>query len=148
MNYETVKIGNITYKVAQKGYNLSQIGGTIAIILEQHTMDSIHTNLLNNTKIIKYDKDGNQEGIRGDLVYSGEMNRVGDYLVGVEQTQIGTNPDGSAIYKTTNITAPVVVCKYKSIDLAYEITKIKEQLTAVNNATVELFINILPALQI
>lgn len=110
MDYETIKVGAVTYKIANNSCNFT-MSPTIktVIIIEAYTIDSIYANLKSATVLIKYDKTGVIEWQKRNVKFTGNMSVEENYMVGIDQMQTGTDENNDPIYTYTNIYRDVLI---------------------------------------
>jgi len=142
MNYEKIKVGEVTYNIANGSCSLHLSNGgvaTLAIIIGSNIINDIHKNLSENNTITKYTADGAEEWQRSDLIYTGEIKLKNDFPVGIEQKQTGTDEDGNSIYSNVEATADVVIVEYRTPNIQ---DKVKEQAEEIKSlrATVDTLI--------
>lgn len=137
MNYETIKVGEVTYNIANGSCSLRLSDGgvaTVAIIIGSNIINDIHKNLSENSTITKYTADGVEEWQRGDLVYTGRINFRSDFPVRIEQKQTGTDDEGNPIYSNVEAMEDVVIVEYRTPNIQ---DKIREQEKQINGLTAQ-----------
>ena len=133
MKYETIKVGEVTYNIANGSCSLHLSDGgtaTVAIIIGSNIINDIHKNLSENSTITKYTADGVEEWQRSDLVYTGEVKLKNDFPVRIEQKQTGTDNEGNPIYSNVEALADVVIVEYRTPNIQ---DKIKDQEQQIND---------------
>ena len=134
MNQETIKVGDITYNIANGSCSLHLSNGetaTVAIIIGSNIINDIHKNLSENSTITKYTADGVEEWQRGDLVYTGEVKLKNDFPVGIEQKQTGTDDEGNPVYGNVEATADVVIVEYRTPNIQDKIQSQAEEIKSL-----------------
>ena len=142
MNYETIKVGEVTYNIANGSCSLHLSDGgvaTVAIIIGSNIINDIHKNLSGNSTITKYTADGVEEWQRGDLVYTGEVKLKNDFPVGIEQRQTGTNDEGNPVFSNVEALADVVIVEYRTPNIQDKIQSQAEEIKSLR-ATVDTLI--------
>jgi len=135
MNYETIKVGETTYSIANGSCSLHLSDGgvaSVAIIIGSNIINDIHSNLSANSAITKYTSDGAEEWQRSDLVYTGKITLKNDFPVRIEQTQTGTDADGNPVYSNVEATADVVIVEYRTPNIQDKIQAQEQQITDLN----------------
>jgi len=135
MNQETVKIGEVTYNIANGSCSLHLSDGgvaSVAIIIESNIINDIHSNLSANSTITKYTAEGTEEWKRSDLVYTGEVKLKNDFPVGIEQTQTGTDEEGNPVFSNVEAMADVVIVEYRVPNIQDKIQAQEQQITDLN----------------
>ncbi len=135
MQYKSVKIGNITYNIANGSCSLDNLTGTtatVAIIIGSNIINEIHKNLSESTLITKYAADGTEEWQRNDLVYTSKMTLRSDFPVGIEQTQTGTDDNGNPIYSNVEAADSVVIVEYRTPNIQDTVRSQEEQIKDLN----------------
>lgn len=116
MNQETIKVGEVTYNIANGSCSLHLSDGgiaTVAIIIGSNIINDIHKNLSENNTITKYTADGVEEWEKNHLIYTGRMNLRSGFPVEIEQRQTGTDDEGKPIYSNVEAMADVVIVEYR-----------------------------------
>lgn len=142
MNNETIKVGEITYNIANGSCSLHLSNGgtaTVAIIIGSNIINDIHKNLSENSTITKYTADGVEEWQRGDLVYTGGVKLKNDFPVRIEQKQTGTNDEGNPVFSNVEATADVVIVEYRTPNIQDKIQSQAEEIKSLR-ATVDTLI--------
>ena len=142
MNHETIKVGEVTYNIANGSSSLHLSDGgvaTVAIIIGSNIINDIHNNLSENSTITKYTADGIEEWQRSDLVYTGEVKLKNDFPVGIEQKQTGTDDEGNPVYSNVEATADVVIVEYRTPNIQDKIQLQAEEIKSLR-ATVDTII--------
>ena len=142
MNFETIKVGEVTYNIANGSCSLHLSDGgvaTVAIIIGSNIINDIHKNLSENSTITKYTADGAEEWQRGDLVYTGEVKLKNDFPVRVEQKQTGTDDEGKPVYSNVEAMADVVIVEYRTPNIQDKIQSQAEEIKSLR-ATVDTLI--------
>ncbi len=137
MNNETIKVGEVTYNIANGSCSLQLSDGgvaTVAIIIGSNIINDIHKNLSENSTITKYTADGVEEWQRGDLVYTGEVKLKNDFPVGIEQKQTGTDDEGNPVYSNVEALVDVVIVEYRTPNIQ---DKIQSQAEEINGLTAQ-----------
>ncbi len=127
MNNETIKVGEITYNIANGSCSLHQSNGenvSVAIIIGSNIINDIHKNLSENSTITKYAVDGVEEWQRKELVYTGEVKLKNDFPVRIEQKQTGTDDEGNPVFSNVEAMEDVVIVAYRTPNIQ---DKVKEQ---------------------
>ena len=142
MDYETIKVGEVTYDIANGSCNLDFSNGGVAwvaIIIRSNIINDIHKNLSTNSTITKYTADGVEEWQRKDLVYTGRINFRSDFPVRIEQKQTGIDNEGNPVYGNVEALADVVIVEYRTPNIQ---DKVKEQAEEIKSlrATVDTLI--------
>ena len=142
MNYETVKIGEVTYNIANGSCSLHLSDGgvaSVAIIIGSNIINDIHKILSVNDTITKYTADGAEEWQRGDLVYTGEVKLKNNFPVRIEQKQTGTDDEGKPIYGNVEALEDVVIVEYRTPNIQDKIQSQAEEIKSLR-ATVDTLI--------
>ncbi len=137
MNNETIKVGEVTYNIANGSCSLHLSDGgvaTVAIIIGSNIINDIHKNLSENNTITKYTADGVEEWQRSDLVYTSEVKLKNDFPVGIEQKQAGTDDEGNPVYSNVEALADVVIVQYRTPNIQ---DKIQSQAEEINGLTAQ-----------
>lgn len=137
MNYETIKVGEVTYNIANGSCSLHlSDGGTasVAIIIGSNIINDIHKILSENSTITKYSADGVEEWQRSDLVYTGRINLRSDFPVRIEQKQTGTDDEGNPVYGNVEAMEDVVIVEYRTPNIQ---DKIQTQEKQINGLTAQ-----------
>ena len=142
MNYEKIKVGEVTYNIANGSCSLHLSDGgvaTVAIIIGSNIINDVHKNLSENNIITKYTADGAEEWQRSDLIYTGEIKLKNDFPVRIEQKQTGTDSEGKPIYSNVEAMEDVVIVEYRTPNIQ---DKVKEQAEEIKSlkATVDTLI--------
>lgn len=135
MNKEKIKIGEVTYNIANGScsLHLSDCGvATVAIIIGSNIINDIHKNLSENKTITKYTADGVEEWQRSDLVYTGKVALRSDFPVGIEQQQTGIDEEGKPIYSNVEATADVVIVEYRTPNIQDKVREQEQQINDLN----------------
>ncbi|MTK05710.1 MAG: hypothetical protein F8N38_01290 [Hungatella sp.] len=135
MNYETIRVGNITYNIANGSCSLHLSDGgvaTVAIIIGSNIINDIHKNLSENSTITKYTADGVEEWQRKDLVYTGGMKLKNDFPVRIEQKQTGTDNEGNPVYGNVEALADVVIVEYRTPNIQDKLQTQEHQINDLN----------------
>lgn len=135
MNNETIKVGEITYNIANGSCSLHQSNGeaaTVAIIIGSNIINDIHKNLSENSTITKYTDDGIEEWQRSDLVYTGEVKLKNDFPVGIEQKQTGTDDEGNPVFSNVEAMADVVIVEYRTPNIQDKIQAQEQQINGLS----------------
>nr|DAL74685.1 MAG TPA: hypothetical protein [Caudoviricetes sp.] len=117
MNNETIKVGEVTYNIANGSCSLHLSDGgvaSIAIIIGSNIINDIHKNLSENSTITKYTVDGVEEWQRKELVYTGEVKLKNDFPVRIEQKQTGTDDEGNPVFSNVEAMEDVVIVAYRT----------------------------------
>ncbi len=142
MNYETIKVGEATYNIANGSCSLHLSDGgvaTVAIIIGSNIINDIHKNLSENSTITKYTADGAEEWQRSDLVYTGRINLRSDFPVRIEQKQTGTDDEGNPVYSNVEALEDVVIVEYRTPNIQDKIQSQAEEIKSLR-ATVDTLI--------
>lgn len=142
MNYETIKVGEVTYNIANGSCSLHLSNGetaSVAIVIGSNIINEIHKNLSSNSAITKYTADGVEEWQRGDLVYTGELKLKNDFPVRIEQKQTGTDDEGNPVFSNVEATADVVIVEYRTPNIQDKIQSQAEEIKSLR-ATVDTLI--------
>ena len=142
MNYEKIKVGEVTYNIANGScsLHLSDDGvATVAIIIGSNIINDIHKNLSENSTITKYSADGVEEWQRSDLAYTGRINLRSDFPVRIEQRQTGTDDEGNPVFSNVEATADVVIVEYRTPNIQDKIQSQAEEIKSLR-ATVDTLI--------
>ncbi|MBE5973674.1 MAG: hypothetical protein E7251_03660 [Paenibacillaceae bacterium] len=137
MNNETIKVGNVTYDIANGSCSLHLSEGgvaTVAIIIGSNIINDIHKNLSENSTITKYTADGGEEWQRRDLIYTGKMALKSDFPVRIEQKQTGTDDEGNPVFSNVEAMADVVIVEYRTPNIQ---DKIQAQAEEINGLTAQ-----------
>jgi hypothetical protein len=142
MNNEKIKVGEVTYNIANGSCSLHLSDGgmaTVAIIIESNIINDIYKNLSENSTITKYTADGVEEWQRKDLVYTGEVKLKNDFPVRIEQKQTGTDDEGNPVFSNVEAMEDVVIVAYRTPNIQ---DKVKEQAEEIKSlkATVDTLI--------
>ena len=142
MNSETIKVGQVTYNIANGSCSLDLSNGGVAwvaIIIGSNIINDIHKNLSENSTITKYTADGAEEWQRSDLIYTGEVKLKYDFPVRIEQRQTGTDDEGNPVYGNVEVLADVLIVEYRTPNIQ---DKVKEQAEEIKSlrATVDTLI--------
>ena len=135
MNNEKIKVGEVTYDIANGSCSLHLSNGgvaTVAIIIGSNIINDIHKNLSENSTITKYTADGAEEWQRSDLIYTGKMALKSDFPVRIEQKQTGTDEEGNPVYSNVEALADVVIIEYRTPNIQ---DKIQSQTEEINGLT-------------
>lgn len=135
MNNETIKVGEVTYNIANGSYSLNDLSGQtakVAIIIGSNKIEDIHKNLSQNSIVIKYDAEGAEEWRKGNLVYTGLPIFNPSFPVRIEQVQTGTGDEGKPIYKYEEIMDAVLIAEYRIPSVQDELKAQREQIKALN----------------
>jgi len=135
MNNETIKVGEVTYNIANGSCSLHLSDGgvaTVAIIIESNIINDIHKNLTANSTITKYTADGVEEWQRKDLIYTGRVELKNDFPVRIEQKQAGTDDEGNPIFSNVEALEDVVIVEYRTPNIQ---DKIQSQAEEINGLT-------------
>ncbi|MBE5991885.1 MAG: hypothetical protein E7247_05750 [Paenibacillaceae bacterium] len=142
MNNETIKVGEVTYNIANGSCSLHLSDGgvaTVAIIIGSNIINDIHKNLSENSTITKYTADGVEEWQRSDLIYTGEIKLKNDFPVRIEQKQTGTDDEGKPIYSNVEAMEDVVIVEYRTPNIQDKIQSQAEEIKSLR-ATVDTLI--------
>lgn len=142
MNYETIKVGGVTYNIANGSCSLYLSDGgvaTVAIIIGSNIINNIHKNLSENSTITKYTADGAEEWQRGDLVYTGEVKLKNDFPVRIEQKQTGTDNEGNPVYSNVEALEDVVIVEFRMPNIQDKVREQAEEIKSLR-ATVDTLI--------
>lgn len=142
MNYETIKVGGVTYNIANGSCSLHLSDGrvaTVAIIIGSNIINNIHKNLSENSTITKYTADGAEEWQRGDLVYTGEVKLKNDFPVRIEQKQTGTDNEGNPVYSNVEALEDVVIVEFRMPNIQDKVREQAEEIKSLR-ATVDTLI--------
>lgn len=134
MKYESVKIGNTTYSIANGSCSLDNLSGytaTVAIIIGPNSIEDIHKNLMENNTITKYSAEGVEEWKRDNLVYTGKMALRSSFPVRIEQVQ-ETDKKGKTVYINKEAMDSVVIVEYRTPNIQDEIKLQKAQIVNLN----------------
>lgn len=137
MNQETIKVGEVTYNIANGSCSLHLSDGgvaTVAIIIGSNIINDIHKNLSENNTITKYTADGAEEWQRSDLIYTGEIKLRNDFPVRIEQKQTGTDDEGNPVYGNVEAMEDVVIVEYRTPNIQ---DKIQTQEKQINSLTAQ-----------
>ncbi len=137
MNYEKIKVGEVTYNIANGSCSLHLSDGgvaSVAIIIGSNIINDIHKNLSENNTITKYTADGAEEWQRIDLVYTGEVKLKNDFPVRIEQRQTGTDDEGNPVYSNVEALEDVVIVEYRTPNIQ---DKIQSQEKQINGLTAQ-----------
>ncbi|MFW6680683.1 hypothetical protein ACOAOT_23960 [Lacrimispora sp. AGF001] len=135
MNHETIKVGEVTYNIANGSCSLHLSDGgmaSVAIIIGTNIINDIHKNLSANSTITKYTTDGVEEWQRSDLVYTGEVKLKNDFPVGIEQQQTGTDDEGNPVFSNVEATADVVIVEYRTPNIQDKVREQEQQINDLN----------------
>lgn len=135
MKNETIKVGEITYDIANGSCSLDIYDSgspSVAIIIGSNTLDSILKTVSESPAIVKYDRDGKEEWRRDDLVYAGKMMPRSDFPVGIEQIQTGTDADGNPIYSFEEVKGAVVIIEYRTPTMQDRLKAQEQKITELN----------------
>lgn len=135
MDHETIKVGEVTYNIANGSCSLNLSDGgvaSVAIIIGSNIINDIHKILSENSTITKYTADGVEAWQRSDLVYTGAIKLKNDFPVGIEQRQTGTDTDGNPVYSNVEATADVVFVEYRTPNIQDKIQAQEQQITDLN----------------
>lgn len=142
MNYETIKVGGVTYNIANGSCSLHLSDGgvaTVAIIIGSNIINNIHKNLSENSTITKYTADGAEEWQRGDLVYTGKVKLKNDFPVRIEQKQTGTDNQGNPVYSNVEALEDVVIVEFRMPNIQDKVREQAEEIKSLR-ATVDTLI--------
>jgi len=142
MNYEKIKVGEVTYHIANGSCSLHLSDGgvaTVAIIIGSNIINNIHKNLSENSTITKYTADGAEEWQRGDLVYTGEVKLKNDFPVRIEQKQTGTDNEGNPVYSNVEALEDVVIVEFRMPNIQDKVREQAEEIKSLR-ATVDTLI--------
>lgn len=134
MKNERVKIGNITYSIANGSCSLNDLSGytaKVAIIIGSNDLQEMHKNLTENTTVIKYDVDGVEQWTQNNLIYTGQMSLNSSFPIGIEQVQ-EKDEEGNPKYINKEIMGEVVIVEYRTPALQDKVKSQKEQITGLN----------------
>lgn len=134
MNNETIKVGEVTYNIANGSCSLHLSDGevaTVAIIIGSNIINDIHKNLSENSTITKYTADGVEEWQRGDLIYTGKMALKSDFPVRIEQKQTGTDDEGNPVFSNVEATADAVIVEYRTPNIQDKIQTQEKQISGL-----------------
>lgn len=144
MKYESVKIGNVTYNIANGSCSLNDLSGytaKVAIIIGSNDLQAMHKNLSENTTVIKYDVDGVEQWRQDNLIYTGQMSLNSSFPVGIEQVQ-EKDEEGNPKYINKEIMGEVVIVEYRTPTLQDEVkaqndraAKLNAQLSQLSKVT-------------
>lgn len=129
MNQEKIKVGEVTYNIANGSCSLNDLSGQtakVAIIIGSNDIKEIHKNLSENTSVIKYDADGVEEWTQDNLVFTGQPIFNPSFPIGIEQIQTGTDDDGKPTYKYEEVMDAVLIAEYRTPNLQ-DVVKAQEQ---------------------
>lgn len=135
MKNETIKVGEITYDIANGSCSLDIYDSgspSVAIIIGSNTLDSILKTVSESPAIVKYDRDGKEEWRRDDLVYTGQMAPRSDFPVGIEQRQTGTDDEGNPIYVYEEAKGAVVIVEYRTPTMQDRLKAQEQRITELN----------------
>ncbi|MGC6175365.1 hypothetical protein [Lacrimispora sp. 38-1] len=132
MNQETIKVGEVTYNIANGSCSLNDLSGQtakVAIIIGSNKIEDIHKNLSQNSIIVKYSADGVEEWRQGNLVYTGLPIFNPSFPVRIEQVQ-ETDEEGKPKYINKEIMDAVIIVEYRTPNIQ---DKVKEQEQQIND---------------
>lgn len=134
MNNETIKVGNVTYDIANGSCSLNLSDGgvaSVAIIIGSNIINDIHKKLSENSTITKYTADGVEEWQRSDLIYTGVVKLKNDFPVRIEQKQTGTDDEGNPVYSNVEALADVVIVEYRTPNIQDKIQSQAEEIKSL-----------------
>ncbi len=135
MKYESIKVGNAIYNIANGSCSLNDLSGytaKVAIIIGSNKLEDIHKNLLENTTVIKYDADGVEQWRQDNLVYTGLPIFNPSFPVGIDQVQTGVDDDGKPTYKYEEVMDTVIIVEYRTPSLQDEVKAQNAQIVSLN----------------
>ena len=132
MNIEKIKFGGQEYDLVPNGVSLGTTGGTVTFQKGTQSFDEIESVLMGTGSITLIGLSGEPEWTRADLRYTGKLTKQSKYVVGIEQTETGTDEEtGEPVYAVTDIKGDVMVAEFKAPDLAEELAATKAKLEYV-----------------
>lgn len=135
MNNETIKVGEVTYNIANGSCSLHLSDGgvaSVAIIIGSNIINDIHKNLSTNSIISKYTVDGTEEWQRRDLIYTGKINFQSNFPVRIEQKQTGTDDEGNPVFSNVEAMADVVIVEYRTPNIQDKVRDQEQQISDLN----------------
>ena len=135
MNNEKIKVGEVTYNIANGSCGLNDLSGQtakVAIVIGSNKIEDIHKNLAENSTVVKYNAAGVEQWRQGNLVYTGLPIFNPSFPVRIEQVQTGTGSEGKPIYKYEEIMDAVLIAEYRTPNIQDELKAQREQLNDLN----------------
>ena len=134
MKNESIKIGNITYDIANGSCSLNDLSGytsKVAIIIGLNEVTDIHKNLSENITVTKYDANGVEEWKQDNLVYTGQMSLQSSFPIGIESVR-ETDENGNILTRNKEIMGEVVIVEYRTPRLEDKVNAQQKQITSLN----------------
>ncbi|MDF2885791.1 MAG: hypothetical protein K0R23_176 [Lacrimispora sp.] len=136
MKNETIKVGDITYNIANGSCGLNNLDSQtakVAIIIGTNKIEEIHKNLTQNSTVIKYNADGVEEWRQGNYVYTGLPIFNPSFPVRIEQVQ-DKDEEGNPKYINKEIMDAVLIAEYRTPNIQ---DKVREQEQQINGLTAQ-----------
>lgn len=134
MDYETIKVGEVTYNIANGSCSLNDLSGytaKVAIIIGSNKIEDIHKTLSQNTTVIKYDADGVEQWTQDNLVYTGLPIFNPSFPVGIEQVQ-GKDEEGKPKYINKEVVDAVLIAEYRTPSLQDAVKSQAQEIKELN----------------
>lgn len=134
MKNESIKVGNITYSIANGSCSLNNLNeqtAKVAIIIGSNKIEDINKNLSQNTTVTKYDVDGVEQWTQDNLVYTGLPIFNPSFPIGIEQVE-EADDEGKPKYINKEIMDAVLIAEYRTPSLQDEIRAQREQIKGLN----------------
>ena len=124
MNIEKIKFGGQEYDLVPNGVSLGTTGGTVTFQKGTQSFDEIESVLMGTGSITLIGLSGEPEWTRADLRYTGKLTKQSNYVVGIEQTETGTDEEtGEPVYAVTDIKGDVMVADNYSVAISQLLIK-------------------------
>lgn len=123
MKYESIKVGNKIYSIANGSCSLNDLSshrGSVAIIIGSNSIEDLHRNLSENSTVIKYSAEGVEEWRRDNLIYTGKVRIDSEFPVRVDATTYSEVMDA------------VVIVEYRTPTMQDEIKDQRAQMKGLN----------------
>jgi len=126
---ERVKFNSQAYDLATNGLQLTEQGGKIIMLMGSNTFDAVKADIQTMKSITVLDSAGEPLLTRSDLVYAGRLAVDDNYVIGVENAQVGTDEaTGEPIYSTLDVTGSVMIAEFRTPDLREQLAAIEAKL--------------------
>lgn len=122
---EKVLLNENTYELVANGYQITSAGGRLIIQPGEASFDEIESDAGNTSTITLLDSEGEVLQKNAGLIYTGNITKDANYVVGTESVQSEVDENGEVVTTMQDVYGIVYILEFREPDL-------REQLAETN----------------
>lgn len=121
---EKVLLNEKEYELVANGYQFTSSGGKLIIHPGESTFEEIETDAASTDVLVLLDSAGEVLQKRTGLIYTGNISKNANYVIGTEEKITENNEDGEVVTELQDVYGTVYILEYRVPDLAEKVEEI------------------------